>query len=195
MLSAAQVLCRTPYSWREARSEESMLEVWMKSHKSHEVAITKLLFTPTRKQCRLSAIIGGSCHKCQFCRDKHWRLLSWQKYPNREIFLSRQNFVARVCRDKTFVATSILLLQQKTCFVSHDKHVFVVVTKVRLFCRDKIMFVATKYFCRTWLSWRNFGRNKHTCAATKDVFCRNKHVFVATKVILVATVPPMILPC
>ena len=58
-------------------------------------------------------IIGGSCHKYNFCRDK-------------TRVLSRQNY----------------------------------------FCRDKIMFVATKYF----------GRDKsNTCLSQQNILCRDKN--------------------
>ena len=46
-------------------------------------------------------IIGGNCHKYYFCCDKS-RLLSRQKHA---------------CRDKTFVATNIILLRQPLLFV------------------------------------------------------------------------------
>ena len=66
---------------------------------------------------------------------------------------------------------------KRRCFC-RDKKAGFVATKVCLprqtFCRYKIMFVVTKYFCR----------DKHTLVATKDVFCRDKHEFVAIKVSL-----------
>ena len=80
----------------------------------------------------LYTIIGGSCYKYQFCRDK--------SFVTTNTCLSPQT---RVYRDKTR-----LLSQQK-----YD-------------CRDKIMFVAKKYFC---------------FVATN--ICHDKHVFVATKVL------------
>ena len=80
----------------------------------------------------LQDVVGGSCHKYLFfCRDKHLfvvtkkkRLLSRQKYvvTNKHVFvatkqayfcrdkrraLSRQT---RVCHDKTFVATEMILV-------------------------------------------------------------------------------------
>ena len=74
---------------------------------------------PSAENPELTNIIGGSCHKYHFCRDKT-RLLSRPKYAcrNKIMFfdikvLSRSKCV---CRNKTFVATSILLSRQKTCF-------------------------------------------------------------------------------
>ena len=101
------------------------------------------------------SIIGGSCHKYHFCRDK------------------------------SFVATNTCLSRQNTS--CRDK-----------FCRDKIMFVATKYFCREkYLSRQTrVCRNKrfvatkdlfcfsptNTCLSRKTYFCRGKITFVATNI-------------
>ena len=68
-----------------------------------------------------------------------------------------------------FVATSILLLRQKTVSM-------LFATK---FCRDKFMFVATNICCEFFY----FCRDKHNFVATKEVFCGNKHVFVTTKLL------------
>ena len=80
------------------------------------------------------AIIGWSCHKYHFCRDKTW-LLSRQ---NTNIFLSQQN----VCRDRYLSPTNIT----NTCLSRQNKSF--VGTKVCLsrqkFCRDKHIWVATK---------------------------------------------------
>ena len=61
----------------------------------------------------LTTIIGGSCHKYHFCRDKT-RPLSRQKYA---------------CRDKRFVATKLCLSRQKknNCHNKNDTRV----------CRDE----------------------------------------------------------
>ena len=59
-----------------------------------------------RLQCIvLCCIIGGSCHKCHFCRDKY---SSRQTRVCRDLLLSRQT---RVCRD-------LLLSRQNTSFVT-----------------------------------------------------------------------------
>ena len=47
-------------------------------------------------------IIGGNCHKYHFCRDK-------------QVFVKTKRVF---CDKNMFVATSILLLRQKTCFVA-----------------------------------------------------------------------------
>ena len=67
--------------------------------------------------------------------------------------LSRQN--------TSFVMTKVCLLRQN-------------------FCHDKIMFVATKYFCR---DEHMFCRDKNTFVVTKHVFCRDKSKLVVTKVL------------
>ena len=82
-----------------------------------------------------------------FCRDKT-RLLSRQKHA---------------CRDKTFGATSTVLLRQNPC---DDK---------RNFVETKLTFVATKHV---------FCRDKHVFVATNTCF-RDK-TFVATKITLAA---------
>ena len=117
----------------------------------------------------LDAIIGGSCHKYHFCHNKSFVLtntfvvtkhvfccnksmlvvLSWQK-----LCLLWQNYV---CRDKHVfimrifvVVTSILLSQQKTCFV------------VTNMCLPQ----------QTCLSWQNFCRNKNdTCGNSCQRYC------------------------
>ena len=112
----------------------------------------------------LFTIIGGSCHKYHFCRDKHvfvrvcrekTRLLSRQKYAQPyfcpDKILSRQAY---------FVATKVCLSRQKTT-----------TTKTN-FCRNKHKNLDKKYFLATniILSRRKFCRGKHTFVSTKDVF-------------------------
>ena len=98
-----------------------------------------LLCSPKANLCHswtvtiLYSIIGWSCHKYGFCRDKH---VSRQKYT---------------CRDKTFVSTNIcrhkhvclshksMLVATNTC-IGRDKHNFVatkVLSRQAYFCRDK----------------------------------------------------------
>ena len=150
-------------------------------------------------------IIGGSWHKYHFCRDKTLVcLLSWRKYACRDktfvatkLCLSQQQklswhiFVAiNTCLSRhKFVMTSILLLRQKTCFVTTNtclsRQTYFCVTKV---CLLQQIFVVTKI----GLSWQRFCRDKHTFVTTKDFFCHDKHVFfrdktfVVTKMILMA---------
>ena len=76
---------------------------------------------------RLGCIIGGSCRKYHFCRDKTFAT---------KVCLSQQN----LCRDKImfvatklFIATKLCLSLQKTCVLLRQK-----------FCPDKNTFVATK---------------------------------------------------
>ena len=115
------------------------------------------------------SIIGGSCHKYNFCRDKR-RVLSRQKYACRDKLLLRQTYF---CRDKSFVATNICSDKSNS------------VTKIclsrQIFCRLKHVFVATIIF----------SYDKHDFVATNVLsrqayLCRDKCVFVATIMILVA---------
>ena len=91
-----------------------------------------------------NSIVGGSCHKYDFCRDKHakTRLLSRQKYACRYFFLfyffKLYKHVLYLSPNNSFVATNIILSRQKFC---RNKHIFVATKD--LFCRDKA-FVATK---------------------------------------------------
>ena len=117
--------------------------------------------------CLLHTIIGGSCHKYHFCRDRHVFVVT-------NIILSRHKF----CRDKhtfMFVATSILLLclsrQAYFCYVCRDRYL-----SRRMFYCDK-MFLWRQKFCH----------DKYDFVATKDLFCRDKHCLVATKMRLAAT--------
>ena len=63
-------------------------------------------------------IIGGSCHKYHFCRDK--RPVCRVCRDKKKRLLLRQKYA---CRDRIFVATSIFLSRQKTLY--RDKHVLV----------------------------------------------------------------------
>ena len=123
-------------------------------------------------------IIGESCHKYNFCRDKC--------FVATKVCLSRQT---RVGRDKhTFVATNICrekhnfvptkpcngkltcLSRQNTSFVS-----------TKIFCRDKNNFVAIKVLSRQ----AYFCRDERRVLSRQTRVCRDKTV-VATKMILVA---------
>ena len=81
------------------------------------------------------------------------------------VWLLRQNYVcrhkiflSRVFRDKTFVATSILLSRPKTCFVA---------TKLLRNDATKVSLSRQKYVCHDKRS-----------VATKHSFCRGKRVFI-----------------
>ena len=149
-------------------------------------------------------IIGGCCHKYNFCRDKcrnkcffatnilslqtrvccnkhvfyrdKTRLLSWQKYACRNNGFVATNFCC-CCRDKyfififnklTFVTTNTCLSRQNTSFWA---------TKACL---------SRQNFCRVCRDKDILRRNKHNLVPTKVLprqayFCRDKNVFVATK--------------
>ena len=119
------------------------------------------------------------------CRDKT-PLSSWQKYACRDTYFSRDNF---------FVATSL----------GRDKHNFVepkLLSRHTYFCRDKHVFVATKYlFCHdksmlvaknTCLSRQiyfvvtNIILSRQNFVAASILLSRQKACFVPRKIILVA---------
>jgi len=115
-------------------------------------------------------IIGGSCHKYHFCRDKSFvatnkhvfvatkhvfcrekslhaatKLLSRHNYIYHDkIFLPRQI----ISREHVFVATSILWSQQKACFAATNT----CLSPQNCVCRDKYLLqqkvCRDKIFCR-----------------------------------------------
>ena len=104
-------------------------------------------------------IIGRSCHKYHFCRhkrfvgqtrvcrDKHKTSFVATKICLPQQLFWRKNYLLRlrVCHDKSFVATSIL--------VCRDKNKFVATKHLSIFCRDKIrdiIFFYTRSSSRQW---------------------------------------------
>ena len=107
------------------------------------------------------AVIGGSCHKYNFCRNKTC-LLSRQKYACRDKPLLRQKYLSQqayeFCRDKImFVATNIC--RGKSFVVTNT-------------CRDEHNFVMTGIF---------LSLQKTHFVMTKTSVCCDKHLFVVTK--------------
>ena len=88
------------------------------------------------------SIIGESCHKYYFCREKRQTCLCRDKISN--VIFWRQKF----CRGKhifvstksCFVATHMCLSRQNTYFVATK-----VLSRQAYFCLDKHVFVATKH--------------------------------------------------
>ena len=110
---------------------------------------------------QVGIIIGGSCHKYNFCRDKHVFVRQNTSFVATKVCLSRQTYF---CRDKyNFAVTKVLSRQtyflQNMSFVATN----VCLSRQTRVCRDKYLS-RQKYFVQT-----------------KDVFCDSKHVFVATK--------------
>ena len=102
-------------------------------------------------------IIGGSCHKYNFCCDTTF-VETNTYFVVTKVCLSRQRF----CRAKlTFVTT---------------KDVFVAIK--HLFCHDKSMLVATNIFC--------CDKQNCVATKASILLSRQKTCFVATKMILVA---------
>ena len=89
----------------------------------------------------LRVIIGRSCHKYHFCRDKslllQTRLLSGQKYACRYKTFFATNTLSR---QKYFVATNIILSRQK--YACRDKTFF-----TTTYCRDKNILSRQSLFC------------------------------------------------
>ena len=110
-------------------------------------------------------IIGGSCHKYHFCRDK--------RFATTNICRDKHNFVAtKVCHKyATQVCHKYNFCRDKTRLLSRQKYA----------CRDKtfatkktIVFVATdicrdNFFCRD----ENILSRRKYFVATK-IFCRDK---------------------
>ena len=96
-------------------------------------------------------IIGGSCHKYHFCRDKSFVVI-------KDVFCSSKH---------VFVApkVSVLWRQNYVCRAKNmfDKHTFVATKDV--FCRNKHVFVATN-MC---FSRQRFCRDKNdTCGSSRQ---------------------------
>ena len=96
--------------------------IWIRhfTSKLFYISVSNLVVVDCVDLISVTFIDGWSCHKYHFCCDKH---------------------------NKSFVMTSILLLQQKTCFVTTniccDKHTFFG-NKTHLFLRQTHVFVVTK---------------------------------------------------
>ena len=124
--------------------------------------------------CTFQTIIGGSCHKYNFCYHKSFvatntsfvttkACLSWQNFCRDMFILLRQT---RVCRDKSMLVITKLLLQQicvcrnksfvATKILCHDKHNFVLAS---ILLSQEKTFVATK----TCLS-----RQNATCGSSRQ---------------------------
>ena len=105
----------------------------------------------TRRVNRFIPVIGGSCHKYHFCRDKHacdkTNLSLQQKYNKNVLVTTKLVRTELYLLRQIFVTTNIILSWQK---FGHG------------FCHDKSVLVTTKY-----LLWQN-------CLAK---FCHDKHTF------------------
>ena len=110
---------------------------------------------PSAEQGGFSTIIGGSCHKYHFCRDK-------KKCNDKHVFV--------VTKHKTFVATKIVFCR--------DNHVFIA-TKLRLsrqnLCRDTDVFVATNII----LSRQRLFLSRQTSVCRDKCVCGDKTILVA----------------
>ena len=100
----------------------------------------KIMFVTTKYFCRDKTFVATNILSQQtFCRDKSMlaatKLLSLQNYVSRDkIFLSRQN----LCRNKYFVATEDLFCREKHVFVAKIK----LITTTILLSQQKTCFVA-----------------------------------------------------
>ena len=89
--------------------------VWRKYLSSTYLSLTmslmaamKMWYVPKNNH---NPIVGGSCHKYNFCRDKTFVVTNIY-FVATKVYLSRQTHVY------SFVSASILLLLKKTCFVA-----------------------------------------------------------------------------
>ena len=123
----------------------------------------------------LLCINGGSCHKYNFCRDKH---VSGQNtsFVATKVCLPRQNFR----RNKMFVATNVLSRQ---AYFFRDKNLFCRVKYNFVVYRDKIILVPTNVLSRQSVLLARQNTNKRLSQQTR--VCRERSFF-STKIILVA---------
>ena len=69
------------------------------------------------------------------------------------IFVSKKTFVAtKLCLDKSFVATSILLSQQKTCFVAIEHVLFVATKMILVAAPANYMYIECSNFSETFIN-------------------------------------------
>ena len=153
-----------------------------------------LLFCIMQFKLMPGVILGRTCHKYHFCRNKVLFVTTKQVFchDQKKKLLSRQNYVCRVKHifvttklllQQIFVATNIILSQQKFCRIfCRDKTHLLLWQKYA--CHDKIMFVETNnYYCcdksfvcaKIVLLCQKFCHNKDTFVMTKDMFCEDKN--------------------
>ena len=95
-------------------------------------------------ETRPSSIIGGSCHKYEFCRDKSFDVFCCDKsmLVATKLCLSQQAYFCHDKKKTCFVATKVLFRQKYVC-----RNKSFVATK-DVFCRDKHVFKATQLLLR-----------------------------------------------
>ena len=119
----------TDYHWWELPQLLflSWQKFWKFCHDKHVFVATKHVFCRDKSMLIMTELLLWQTHVC------HAKYLSCQMICQDKNILSRQNY------DKSFVAARILLLWQKTCFVTTN----------------------------TCLSWQNFCRDKNdTCGSS-----------------------------
>ena len=99
-------------------------------------------------------IFGGSCHKYDFCCDKHVFIMTKHFFCHDK---SRQNF----CHDKImFAATKIFCHDKHNFVMTKLQHTFVVTKDMfccnkHVFCCDKQVCVMTNFLLRQkWYLWQ-----------------------------------------
>ena len=140
------------YTAKEYYHKEVACRVWWPGTHPHRL-----------QNFQLYAIVSGSCHEYHFCRDK--TCLSSQQDKKQKYACRDKSFVVlsqHVCRDKSFVSTSILLSQQKTCFVTTNTSL----SRQKYAC------------CSKYFSPQNFCHDKHT-------FCHDKRHVLSQQTCLV----------
>ena len=138
------------------------------------------------------------------------KVLLWQNYVCHDKTFVTTNICCNkhVCHNKGFVLTSILLLQQKMCFVmtniclSWQKYFGTKLFVMTNICHDK-SFVAKKKLVTTniFFSWQNFCHDKRHVLLQQTPVCRDK-TFDMTKLLILqvaaptsdAPIPPKIMP-
>ena len=151
------------------------ITVWFNSSSAMSSAVSH----PWSQLLELFFIIGGSCHKYNFCRDKNVFVTTKPVFCCDKNMHDKIVFVATKClSQQIFIATNTCFSRQKFC---RDKHTLV----APRVCRDKRIFVMTTVLSRRLFLFfvttnilllrQNLCRDKHTFVATKDVFCRDKN--------------------
>ena len=153
-----------------------------------------------RLQSWVHSIVGGNCHKHNFCRNKRVFCHDTHCVLSRQNYFHRDKRVATkhvCCNNVSFIATTETLqifLSRQSREVFYRKHTSVV-TKRRVCC-DKRVFVVTKMILvaahandtnpalkqmapqSAWLC--EAGRSGHMCLLRQNL-SRDKHTFVTSK--------------
>ena len=121
------------------------------------------------------AIIGGSCHKYHFCRDKSFVATNTHTHTSREVERQLIVLLAKGWQNVQQVDLWTWFVIDTICVVTKRAGV----TKVSLAgAATSLIFVLTIIILSRQIY---FSRDKHMFVATKHLFCQDKSMLVATK--------------